>query len=142
MTVQEFAEQQAARAAVRRAAIQCIEEHDDGRSFTVTVTLGLDGGQASGRAAAASGDAGRSTLTAHATLEAVERFTEGRSGFRLVDVGEAQAGGVDIALAVVADPGVPDHPLVGSAFRNPADPLAATAAAVLDAVNRRASLSF
>jgi hypothetical protein len=142
MTVSEFAEHQAARASARRAAIQRIEETDDGRSTTVTVTLAWEGSTFTGQAMAASGDARRTALTAHATLEAVERMTEGRTDFRLVDVAEAEAGGVDIAIAVIADPGVPDHPLVGSAFRNAADPLAATTAAVLDAINRRATLSL
>lgn len=142
MTVQEFAEQQAARAALRRAAMQSVEATDDGRTTTVTVTLAWNGSRFEGQAMAPSGDTRLAALTAHATLEAVEKMTGGRSGFRLIDVGEATAGDVEVALAVIADPGVPDHPLVGSAFRNPADPLAATTAAVLDAVNRRAALAL
>jgi hypothetical protein len=121
----------------RRAAILRIEEDTDSGSAEVTVTLGWDGEEIRGTAAGTPEDVRRPQLTGEATLAAVEEITAETSGFRLIDTTVGSAGGVDIAIVVVDDPGLAEHPLVGAAVICEGNRNLAAARATLDAVNRR-----
>lgn len=118
-----------------RAAILRIEEDTDRDSAAVAVTLVWNGQEARGEASGTPEDTRRPTLVGRATLNAIEGF--GGTTFRLIDTTVARAGGFDIAVVAVHDPGILDHPLVGSAAVCEGNLNLAAARATLDAVNRR-----
>jgi hypothetical protein len=121
----------------RRAAILRIEEDTDGDGADVAVTLGWDGEEIRGTAAGGPDDARRARIVGEATLQAIEEITAETDGFRLIDTTLASAGGVDIAIVVVEDPGLVGHPLIGAAVICEGNRNLAAARATLDAVNRR-----
>lgn len=89
-----------------------------------------------GEAIGSSGNEHRARLVGEATLDAVQKVTEGRIHLDLEAVATQDLGIVQVALAQVnlTDTG---ESLVGSALVSEHDPSAATVKAILDAINRR-----
>ncbi len=121
-----------------RPAIIRISENVDGEDARVMITLEWGDSVFQGEAIGSSGEEHRARLVGEATLNAVEKVTEGRIHLDLEAVATQDLGIVQVALAQVnlTDTG---ESLVGSALVSEHDPSAATVKAILDAINRRLS---
>jgi hypothetical protein len=119
-----------------RPAIIRISENVDGEDARVMITLAWGDMAFHGEAIGSSGNEHRARLVGEATLNAVEKVTEGRIHLDLEAVATQDLGIVQVALAQVnlTDTG---ESLVGSALVSEHDPSAATVKAILDAINRR-----
>lgn len=119
-----------------RPAIIRISESVQGEDARVMITLEWADTAYSGEAVGASGEEHRARLVGEATLDAVEKVTQGRIHLDLQAVATQDLGLVQVALAQVSltDTG---ESLVGSALVSEHDPSAATVKAILDAINRR-----
>ena len=119
-----------------RPFLATIDHRVSDGQVTVEVTLGLDESHVVGRAEGPADPPHLARLVGEATLRAVEVLTEGRVRLDLTAVGTSELGPVTVALAQVKERGWSDY-LVGSALLRDGDAAAATAKAVLDALNRR-----
>lgn len=119
-----------------RPAIIHISESVEGEDARVMITLEWADTAYSGEAVGSAGEEHRARLVGEATLDAVEKVTEGRIHLDLQAVATQDLGLVQVALAQVSltDTG---ESLVGSALVSENDPSAATVKAILDAINRR-----
>ena len=121
-----------------RPFLGTIDQRLEGDRVSVTVTLGWAEDMYEGHAQGASDTAQRARLVGEATLRAIEAMTAGQTRFDLTAAGMSDLGPVKIALVQVREIGWSDY-LIGSCLIREGDPAAATAKAVLDAVNRRIS---
>jgi hypothetical protein len=121
-----------------RPFLGTIDQRLEGDRVTVTVTLGWAEAMYEGKAQGQSDTAQRARLVGEATLAAIESLTAGNAKFDLTAAGMSDLGPVKIALVQVRETGWSDY-LIGSCLIREGDPAAATAKAVLDAVNRRIS---
>lgn len=119
-----------------RPHLATIDQHIEDDRASVVVTVGLLETSYSGAAEGPSDSTHRARLVGEATLRAVEAVMGGQSSFDLTAVGTSDLGPVKIALAQVREQGWSDY-LIGSSLVRGGDPAAATAKAVLDAINRR-----
>jgi hypothetical protein len=119
-----------------RPFLATIDQHIEDDRASIMVTLGLEEVTFSGTAEGPSDSAYRARLVGEATLRAVEAIVGGSTSFDLTAVGTSDLGPVKIALAQVREEGFAEY-LIGSALVRGGDPGAATAKAVLDAINRR-----
>jgi hypothetical protein len=119
-----------------RPLLSMIDQHIEDDRASVMVTLAMEEVSFSGTADGPSESAHRARLVGEATLRAIEAIVGGATAFDLTAVGTSDLGPVKIALAQVREEGFPDY-LIGSALVRGGDPAAATAKAVLDAINRR-----
>ncbi len=119
-----------------RPQLATIDQHIDDDRATVVVTLGSADVSYSGAAEGPSDPVHRARLVGEATLRAIESVVGQSISFDLTAVGTSDLGPVKIALAQVRQEGWSDY-LIGSALVRGGDPAAATAKAVLDAINRR-----
>jgi hypothetical protein len=119
-----------------RPAIIHISEAVDGDDARVMITLEWSDTTFHGEAIGSSGPEHRARLVGEATLNAVEKVTDGRIHLDLEAVATQDLGIVQVALAQVnlSETG---ESLVGSALVSEHDPSAATVKAILDAINRR-----
>ena len=119
-----------------RPAIIHISEAVDGDDARVMITLEWSDTTFHGEAIGSSGPEHRARLVGEATLNAVEKVTNGRIHLDLEAVATQDLGIVQVALAQVnlSETG---ESLVGSALVSEHDPSAATVKAILDAINRR-----
>jgi hypothetical protein len=119
-----------------RPAIIRISETVDGDDARVMITLEWADTAFQGEAIGSAGPEHRARLVGEATLNAVEKVTEGRLHLDLEAVATQDLGVVQVALAQVnlTETG---ESLVGSALVSKNDPSAATVKAILDAINRR-----
>ncbi len=119
-----------------RPAIIRISEAIDGEDARVMITLEWADTSFHGEAIGAAGIEHRARLVGEATLNAVEKVTDGRIHLNLEAVATQDLGVVQVALAQVnlTETG---ESLVGSALVSEHDPSAATVKAILDAINRR-----
>ncbi len=119
-----------------RPHLATIDQHIEAERASVVVTLGRGEVSFSGGADGPSDSSHRARLVGEATLRAVEAMDGGDISFDLTAVGTSDLGPVKIALAQVRQDGWSDY-LIGSALVRGGDSAAATAKAVLDAINRR-----
>lgn len=119
-----------------RPHLATIDQHIEDDRASVVVTLGWGDITFSGGAEGPSDSSHRARLVAEATLRAVEAMDGSDITFDLTAVGTSELGPVKIALAQVRQEGWSDY-LIGSALVRGGDSAAATAKAVLDAINRR-----
>lgn len=121
-----------------RPAIIRISETEDGEDARVMITLEWGDITFHGEAIGSSSPEHRARLVGEATLNAVEKVTEGRIHLDLEAVATQDLGIVQVALAQVnlTETG---ESLVGSALVGDHDASAAIVKAILDAINRRLS---
>lgn len=113
-----------------------IEQHGAGDRTRVTVTVGLGDDVHAGTAEGSGETSQRARLVGEATLRAVESLSSDDLDLELTAVATTDLGPVRIALAQVREAGWSDY-LIGTALVRDGDAAAATAKAVLDALNRR-----
>lgn len=119
----------------QRPELVTIDRTDDGEEATIVVILGWRGDTFEGAAGGSAGDIGFPRLVGEATLRAIEAMTASALDLQLEAAATANLGLAQVAMAQVQIGGRQDT-LVGSALIRENDPAAATARAVLDAVNR------
>lgn len=119
-----------------RPAIIHISESVDGDDARVMITLEWADTVFHGEAIGSAEVEHRARLVGEATLNAVEKVTDGRIHLDLEAVATQDLGVVQIALAQVSLTETGES-LVGSALVSELDPSAATVKAILDAINRR-----
>jgi hypothetical protein len=119
-----------------RPAIIRISEAVDGDDARVMITLEWADTAFHGEAIGSAAVEHRARLVGEATLNAVQKVTDGRLHLDLEAVATQDLGIVQVALAQVnlTETG---ESLVGSALVSEHDPSAATVKAILDAINRR-----
>jgi len=118
-----------------RPFLATIEQEPVPGGVIVSVTIGFGDRAFRGSAEGAGDPSLLPRLVGEATLRAVEAVDGGVGPCDLTAVGSTDLGPVRVALAQVRSPGWSDY-LVGSALVRDGDVAAATAKAVLDAVNR------
>jgi hypothetical protein len=121
-----------------RPFLGTIDQRIEGDRVKVAVTLGWAEDMYEGKVQGSSDTAQRARLVGEATLRAIESMTANQVKFDLTAAGMSDLGPVKIALVQVRQVGWSDY-LIGSCLIREGDPAAATAKAVLDAVNRRIS---
>lgn len=121
-----------------RPFLGTIDQRLDGDRVAIVVTLGWAEDMYEGRSEGLADTAQRARVVGEATLNAIESMTAGEAQFDLTAAGMSDLGPVKIALVQVREVGWSDY-LIGSCLIREGDPAAATAKAVLDAVNRRIS---
>lgn len=124
----------------QRPFLATLEQTQDGNRVRVDVTIGFAGEIHTGSAEGSADTQHRARVVGEATLRAVEHLAGESSEFDLSAVATSDLGPVRIALAQVRESGWSDY-LIGSSLVRDGDSATATAKAVLDAVNRRLTLS-
>ena len=119
-----------------RPFLATIEQRSTGPRASVTVTVGR-GDQSYEGSSEGNADPGqRARLVGEATLRAVEALSTNPVHYELTAVATTDLGPVRVALAQVREDGWSDY-LIGTSLVRDGDSAAATAKAVLDALNRR-----
>ncbi len=122
-----------------RVFLATIDHQEQGDRVDVSVTIGHGEDSHHGLASGSSEEAVRARLVGEATLRAVESMVPRQ--FDLSAVGTTELGPVRVALVQVRESGWSDY-LIGSALLRDGDVGAATAKAVLDAINRRIAMGW
>ncbi len=121
-----------------RVFLATIDHEESGDRVDISVTVGYGDETHRGLASGSSESSHRARLVGEATLRAVESIVDRH--FDLSAVGTTELGPVRVALVQVREAGWSDY-LIGSALLRDGDIGSATAKAILDALNRRISMT-
>jgi len=122
-----------------RVFLATIDHEESGDRVDISVTVGYGEESHRGLASGSSESSHRARLVGEATLRAVESIVDRH--FDLSAVGTTELGPVRVALVQVREAGWSDY-LIGSALLRDGDIGSATAKAILDALNRRISMTM
>lgn len=124
----------------QRPFLATIDQSQNGDRIRIEITIGFAGETHTGSAEGVADPQHRVRLVGEATLRAIEHLAGGLAEFDLSAVATSDLGPVRIALAQVRESGWSDY-LIGSSLVRDGDSATATAKAVLDAVNRRITIT-
>lgn len=122
-----------------RPFLATIEQRATGSRAAVTVTVGRGDESFEGSSEGNADPGQRARLVGEATLRAVEALSANPVHYELTAVATTDLGPVRVALAQVREDGWSDY-LIGTSLVRDGDSAAATAKAVLDALNRRIAI--